>query len=57
MNHIEMPLANMAGHGDVGAKSLDEIREYCTNAELKIELLESAKKARMHLVARKKQEG
>ena len=57
MNHIEMPLANMAGHGDVGAKSLDEIHEYCTNAGLKIELLESAKKARMHLVARKKQEG
>ncbi|MCR5106616.1 MAG: class I SAM-dependent methyltransferase [Lachnospiraceae bacterium] len=54
MNHTEMPLANLIGHGDVAARSLDDIRGYCEAADLKIEKLKRAKKFRMHLVARKK---
>ena len=53
MNHAEMPLANLIGHGDVAARSLDDIRIYCSNAGLSIEKLKPAKKFRMHLVARK----
>ena len=53
MNHMEMPLSNLIGHGDVAARSLDEIRAYCERAGLKIEKLKRAKKFRMHLVARK----
>ncbi|MCR5415656.1 MAG: methyltransferase domain-containing protein [Pseudobutyrivibrio sp.] len=53
MNHTEMPLANLIGHGDVAAYSLEEIRGFCDAAGLKVEKLASAKKWRMHLVARK----
>ena len=52
MNHTEMPLANLIGHGDVAARSLKEIQEYCNKASLSIEKLERAKKFRLHLVAR-----
>ena len=53
MNHTEMPLANLVGHGDVAAYSLDEVRAFCENANLKVESLKRAKKFRLHLVARK----
>ena len=53
MNHTEMPLANLIGHGDVGAYSLGQIRQFCYNSGLSVEKLEAAKKFRMHLVARK----
>ena len=53
MNHTEMPLANLIGHGDVAARSPDEIRGFCDAAGLKVEKLERAKKFRLHLVARK----
>ena len=53
MNHTEMPLANLVGHGDVAAYSLDEIKVFCNRAGLKIEKLERAPKFRLHLVARK----
>ena len=53
MNHTEMPLANLIGHGDVGAYSLKEIQAFCDKAGLTVEKLESAKKFRLHLVARK----
>ena len=53
MNHMEMPLANLTGHGDVAARSLQEIRTLCENAGLKVEKLKRAEKFRMHLVARK----
>ena len=53
MNHTEMPIANLVGHGDVKAYSLDEIREFCKRAGLKIEKLEKGRKFRLHLVARK----
>ena len=53
MNHTEMPLANLIGHGDVGAYSLSQIRGFCDTCGLKVEKLEAAKKFRMHLVASK----
>ena len=53
MNHTEMPLANLAGHGDVAARSLDEIRSFCKKSGLKIEKLGRGRKFRLHLVARK----
>ena len=28
MNHTEMPLANLMGHGDVGAYSLDQVQQF-----------------------------
>ena len=53
MNHTEMPLANLIGHGDVKAYSLDEIRGFCSVTDLKIDNLEACANIRMHLVARK----
>ena len=55
MNHTEMPLANLIGHGDVAARSLDEVKKFCDKVGLKIELLKRGKKFRLHLVARKLQ--
>ena len=53
MNHTEMPLANLIGHGDVAARSLEEMRSFCDAADLVVEKLDRARKMRMHLVARK----
>ena len=53
MNHTEMPLANLIGHGDVGAYSLDEVRGFCGKSGLRVEKIERGKKFRLHLVARK----
>ncbi|MBQ7147526.1 MAG: class I SAM-dependent methyltransferase [Pseudobutyrivibrio sp.] len=53
MNHTEMPLANLIGHGDVKAYSLGEIRAFCSVANLTVDKLEACEKFRMHLVARK----
>ena len=55
MNHTEMPLANLVGHGDVGAYSLDQVREFCRESGLHVEMLERGKKFRLHLVARKRE--
>lgn len=57
MNHTEMPLANLFGHGDVAAYSLDEVRAFCENAGLRVEKLEKAKRFRLHLVARRQAPG
>ena len=54
MNHTEMPLANLMGHGDVGAYSLDQVQQFCDMVDLKVEKLKREKKMRLHLVARKK---
>ena len=53
MNHTEMPLANLIGHGDVAAYTMDEFRSFCGKAGLSVEKLEKAKRFRLHLVARK----
>ena len=46
-------IANLFGHGDVKAYSLNEIKAFCNKAELKIDHLEASNNFRMHLVARK----
>lgn len=51
MNHIEMPLAHLGGHGDVRIYSCEEVRKMCEDAGLKVEKLEMQKEFRMHLVA------
>lgn len=51
MNHIEMPLAHLGGHGDVRICSCEEVRKMCEEAGLKVEKLEMQKEFRMHLVA------
>lgn len=54
MNHTEMPLANLVGHGDVGTYSLKQVQGFCHRAGLRVEKLERGKKFRLHLVARKR---
>lgn len=53
MNHIEMPIANLAGHGDVRCYTTKRIREFTETAGLTVVRLEKQKKFRLHLVARK----
>lgn len=53
MNHIEMPLAHLAGHGDVKISSCQEVREMCQKAGLRVLKLEKQKGVRLHLVAEK----
>jgi len=53
VNHIELPLANVFGKGDVRMSTLDEVRTYCENAGLVVDKLEGQKKFRLHLVAHK----
>ena len=53
MNRTEMPLANLVGHGDVRAYTLDEVRALCVASRLAPVKLETQKKFRLHLVARK----
>lgn len=51
MNNIGMKIANITGHGDVKASSIEEIKEYCKKAGLTIQKIEQQKKFRLHLVA------
>ena len=51
VNHIELPLANLIGHGDVAAHTIEEVREYCRVAGLTVEKIEKQKGFRLHLVA------
>lgn len=53
MNHIEMPIANLVGHGDVRCYTTAQVQWFCESAGLKVEKLEKQKKFRLHLVARK----
>ena len=53
VNHVELPLANLLGHGDVKAHTLEEVSKYCSLAGLTVEKLEHQKGFRLHLVARK----
>ena len=53
MNRVFMPLANLAGHGDVKGYLIPEVQEMCEKAGLFIEKLEAQKGHRLHLVARK----
>jgi len=53
VNHIEMPIANIFGHGDVRIYSIDEMKELVEDAGFKIIKLEKQDNFRLHLVARK----
>ena len=52
-NHIEIPLINLTGHGDVHVYGRDEVDTLCRNAGLKMELFEKRGFCRLHSVARK----
>ncbi len=53
MNHVEMPLAHLVGHGDVGVYSEKQIRAFCEKAGLKLERFKRGKGMRMHCVIRR----
>ena len=52
-NHIEMPLINLIGHGDVRIYGKEDVDMLCRNAGLKMELFEKRGFCRLHSVARK----
>ncbi|MCM1508063.1 MAG: class I SAM-dependent methyltransferase [Ruminococcus flavefaciens] len=52
-NHIEMPIVNLIGHGDVAMVSEKDIRKMARKAHLNVELFERRKGMRMHCVLRK----
>ena len=54
-NHIEMPVINLAGHGDVRVYGRDEVDTLCRKAGLKMERFDKRGFCRMHCVARKPQ--
>lgn len=52
-NHIELPVINLAGHGDVRVYSVEEVRALCQKAGLVLESGEKRGFFRLHCVARK----
>ena len=52
-NHIELPLANLIGKGDVAVYGRDEVKGFCDKAGLRMELFEKRGFCRLHCVARK----
>ena len=52
-NHVEMPVINLAGHGDVHVYGVDEVRRLCAKAGLVLERGEKRGFFRLHCVARK----
>lgn len=52
-NYIELPIINLTGHGDVHVYGVDEVRELCRKAGLKLETGEKRGFFRLHCVARK----
>ncbi|MBQ3842524.1 MAG: class I SAM-dependent methyltransferase [Ruminiclostridium sp.] len=52
-NYIELPIINLIGHGDVHVYGVDEVRELCRKAGLKLETGEKRGFFRLHCVARK----
>lgn len=52
-NHIEMPLINLTGHGDVRVYGPEEVRQLCARAGLVMEIGEKRGFFRLHCVARK----
>lgn len=52
-NHVEIPIVNLAGHGDVHVYGTEEVRELCRRAGLFMELGEKRGFFRLHCVARK----
>ena len=52
-NHIEIPLINLKGHGDVHVYGRDEVDMLCRNAGLVMESFEKRGFCRLHSVIRK----
>ena len=52
-NHIEIPLINLNGHGDVRIYGRDDVDALCRNAGLKMESFEKRGFCRLHSVIRK----
>ena len=52
-NHIELPLVNLTGHGDVHVYGVEEVRALCSRAGLVMESGEKRGFFRLHCVARK----
>ena len=52
-NHIEMPLINLFGHGDVRVYGKDDVKRLCERVGLNMELFEKRGFCRLHCVARK----
>ena len=53
MNTLEMPLANICGHGDVRVPTRAMVMKCCKKAGLKVKKFEIRKGMRMHCVVRK----
>ena len=53
MNHIEMPVINLAGHGDVHVYGIEEVRNLCQKAGLVLESGEKRGFFRLHCLIRK----
>ena len=53
VDKIELPLANICGHGDVKMATRKTVIECCEKAGLKVEKIEVRKGMRMHCVIRK----
>ena len=53
MNHLEMPLANLFGHGDVKIHKVDEFTAMAEKSGFQVLVMEKQKGFRAHLVARK----
>ena len=52
-NNVEMPIVNLTGHGDVHVYGVDEVRDLCKKAGMKLESGEKRGFFRLHCVARK----
>lgn len=55
MDKIELPLANLCGHGDVKIATRGLIEDCCKQVGLKVEKSEIRKGMRLHCVVRKEQ--
>lgn len=53
MDNIELPFANLCGHGDFKVVKREEVMECCKRVGLKVERFEIRKGMRMHCVVRK----
>lgn len=53
MNHLEVPLANLFGHGDVRIYKASELIAMAEKAGFQVMTMEKQKGFRAHLVARK----
>jgi len=56
-NHVELPIVNLTGHGDVHVYSVDEVRTLCDRAGLVLEYGGKRGFFRLHCVIRKPKKG